>query len=231
MTGKSWAPVIEAAAGRTPLGDGRFAAPDIRGHGTSSAAQPITLEAVVGDVAELISPGATVAGYSMGGRIALHVALFLGARVKRLVLIGASPGIGDARERKERRLADERLAEELEQLPIDQLADRWALHAQHVLAGQSDRVRALAHADRLRNEPDALARALRALGPGALPQLWDRLGELRMPVVLVVGEHDLKFRLIAEQMAERIVECRVRVVQGTGHAVHLEAPDAIADEL
>ena len=57
---------------------------------------PVTLEAVVADIAELAPPAFTLAGYSMGGRIALHVALALPDRVGRLVLIGASPGIADA---------------------------------------------------------------------------------------------------------------------------------------
>ena len=66
-----------------------------------------------------------------------------------------------------------------------------------MLAGQPPDVAAAAHADRLRNTPAGLARALRGLGTGALPSLWDRLGELPMPVTLVVGERDEKFRAIA----------------------------------
>src|SRR5438270_590457 len=78
------------------------------------------------------------------------------------------------------------------------------------------------HADRLRNTPAGLAGALRGLGTGALPALWDRLGELAMPVTLVVGERDEKFRSIAEQMASGIAGAEVVVVAGAGHAVHLE---------
>jgi 2-succinyl-6-hydroxy-2,4-cyclohexadiene-1-carboxylate synthase len=161
-------------------------------------------------------------GYSMGGRIALHVALALSERVERLVLIGASPGIADPKERMERREADDRLADEIEHSTIQEFADRWG--ANPVLAGQPEWIRA----DRLRSAPAGLARALRGLGTGALPSLWDRLGELRMPVVLVVGEHDEKFRAIAEQMASALPRSDVVVVPGVGHAVHLEAPDAVA---
>ena len=56
-----------------------------------------------------------------------------------------------------------------------------------------------------------------------MPPLWDRLGELTMPVTLVVGERDAKFRAIAERMGAPVV-----VVPGAGHAVHLEAPAAVA---
>ena len=85
------------------------------------------------------------------------------------------------------------------------------------------------HADRLRNTPAGLARALRGLGTGALPSLWDRLGELTMPVVLVVGERDEKFPAIAVQMAGAIERSEVVVVAGAGHAVHLEAPAGVAE--
>jgi 2-succinyl-6-hydroxy-2,4-cyclohexadiene-1-carboxylate synthase len=277
-TGASWEPVTRA------LGERYTAiAPDIRGHGAAANAVPVTLEAVVNDVAAAAPPEGTftLVGYSMGGRIALHVALAealreapseavgearseavgearsqslgkassqslgeapsqsLGkalseavgearsARVDRLVLIGASPGIADDGERADRRAADERLAEEMQRSPdIDALARRWA--ETPLLAGQPARVRESVHADRLRNTPGGLARALRGLGAGALPPVWDGLTALAMPVALVVGERDTKFRGIASQMAARIPHSELVVVPGCGHAVHLEAPAAVA---
>jgi pimeloyl-ACP methyl ester carboxylesterase len=85
------------------------------------------------------------------------------------------------------------------------------------------------HADRLRNHPLGLARALRGLGTGALSPLWDRLGAVGMPVALVVGERDEKFGAIAAQMASALPDAEVIVVPGAGHAVHLEAPEAVAE--
>ena len=73
-----------------------------------------------------------------------------------------------------------------------------------------------------------LARALRGLGTGALPSLWDRLGELRMPVVLVVGERDPRFRVTARRIAGAAADAALVVVSGAGHAVHLEAPARVA---
>jgi 2-succinyl-6-hydroxy-2,4-cyclohexadiene-1-carboxylate synthase len=162
----------------------------------------------------------------MGGRLALHAALAWGGQVERLVLIGASPGIADRAEREERRRADERLAAEIEGLSIEEFARRWARTP--VLAGLPEETLARAHSDRLRSSPAGLARALRGLGTGALPSLWTRLGELRVPVSIVVGERDQKFRAIAHEMAEGIPEAAVIVEPGTGHAVHLEAPEAVA---
>ena len=223
-TGASWEPVLAALGERY-----RAIAPDIRGHESASRARPLTLDAVIGDVAVLTQDRFTLVGYSLGGRIALHAALALRRRVERLVLIGASPGIADPAQRAARRAADERLAAEIEAATIEEFATRWA--ATPVLEGQSPEVKAAAHADRLRSTPAGLAAALRGLGTGALPSLWERLGELSMPVVLIVGERDEKFRAIGQRMARELSRVELVVVADIGHAVHLEAPERITAQL
>ena len=220
-TGASWARTAAALPERY-----RPVAPDLRGHGSAGAVRPVSLAAVLGDLAALPAERFMLAGYSMGGRIALHAALAMPERVGRLVLIGASPGLAAAGERAARAAADEQLASELEASTIEAFARRWAQTP--VLAGLPDEVAAEVHADRLRSEPAGLAAALRGLGTGTLPSLWERLGELAMPVTLVVGERDAKFRAIASEMAARLPDAPVVVVPGAGHAVHLEAPEAVA---
>jgi 2-succinyl-6-hydroxy-2,4-cyclohexadiene-1-carboxylate synthase len=220
-TGASWDEVTTALAERY-----RPVAPDIRGHGSASSRRPVTLAGVIADVGALAPASFELAGYSMGGRLALHVAFALPGRVSRLTLIGASPGIDDPGARAERRAADERLAGETETMTIEDFAERWAQTP--VLADQPPAVRAAAVRDRLCSTPGGLAAALRGLGTGALPSLWDRLGELTVPVELVVGERDHKFRVTAEAMAAALPAVRLRVVRGAGHAVHLEDPAAVA---
>jgi 2-succinyl-6-hydroxy-2,4-cyclohexadiene-1-carboxylate synthase len=51
---------------------------------------------------------------------------------------------------------------------------------------------------------------------------------VRVPVTLVVGERDAKFRDVAERMAPLLRDGRVVVAPGAGHAVHLEAPGEVA---
>jgi 2-succinyl-6-hydroxy-2,4-cyclohexadiene-1-carboxylate synthase len=147
-------------------------------------------------------------------------------RVDRLILIGASPGLADPAQQQARRAADEQLADELERSSIDEFARRWA--AEPVLAGQPAAIAAAANTDRLRSTPAGLAAALRGLGTGFLPSLWGRLPELRVPVALLVGERDEKFRVVATEMAGLIATADVVVVSGAGHAAHLEAPEAVA---
>jgi 2-succinyl-6-hydroxy-2,4-cyclohexadiene-1-carboxylate synthase len=204
----------------------RALAPDIRGHGAATERRPVDLEHVVADLSELTPESFTLVGYSMGGRIALHVGLALAPSVVRLVLIGASPGIADPDERAQRRAADERLASEIERSTIEEFAAGWARTP--VLSGQPTAVADAVHADRLRNAPAGLARALRGLGTGALPSLWGRLGELALPTTLIAGERDRKFTALAQAMGRAMPRAEVVIVPGAGHAVHLEAPDAVA---
>ena len=222
-TGASWDPVVAA------LGESyRAFAPDIRGHGSARDREPVALDGVIEDVAGLAPARFTLVGYSMGGRLALHAALApaLKPRIDRLVLIGASPGIADPVERQARRADDDVLAEQVEGMTIEQFAERWAQTP--VLAGQPPAVAAAVHADRLRSTPTGLARALRGLGTGALPSLWERLREVRAPATLIAGERDEKFRAIATEMARELQDARVAVIPDAGHAVHLEAPAPVA---
>jgi 2-succinyl-6-hydroxy-2,4-cyclohexadiene-1-carboxylate synthase len=221
-TGRSWDRVIAAL----PDG-GDTIAPDLRGHGDAADARPVTLEAVIDDIDGTAPDPFTLVGYSMGGRIALHAAFGLSDRVRRLVLIGASPGLKTAAARAERRAVDEKLAEHAEHETIEQFAVRWARTP--LLADQPDAIRAAVQADRLRNRPAGLAAALRGLGTGTLPSLWPRLRSLELPVELIVGDRDVKFREIAQRMAEELPDARVVVVPDAGHAVHAEAPGAVAD--
>ena len=223
LTGRSWAPVLERLEGAEAI------AADLRGHGAARDRRPIDFASVAADVAAAAPEGATLCGYSLGGRVALRAALDHPGGFGRLVLIGASPGIADPDEREARRRADEALAGPLEGMTIDSFAREWEEHG--VLASQPPEVRALARADRLRNDPRALAAALRGLGSGAMEPLWDRLGALDVPVTLVAGERDEKFVAIGRAMAERIADAELVVVDGVGHAVGLERPEAVAELL
>jgi pimeloyl-ACP methyl ester carboxylesterase len=58
--------------------------------------------------------------------------------------------------------------------------------------------------------------------------LWERLGELRMPVLVLAGERDAKFTALARRLAAALPAARLRLVPGAGHALPLEAPAAVA---
>lgn len=164
-------------------------------------------------------------GYSMGGRMALHIAVAAGPRLALLILESASPGLRTADERAARVAADEKLAEMLEREGITAFVDRWEqaplfASQQHlpptVLQAQRDQ--------RLRSNPLGLAASLRGAGTGAQDPLHARLPTLAVPTLLIVGESDAKFRAIAQEMQQALPQAELVVVAGAGHAVHLEAP-------
>lgn len=164
-------------------------------------------------------------GYSMGGRLTLELALSRPDLVPALVLLGASPGIADPQERAARRGADELLATELESDGVEPFLARWL--AQPMFANVPADAAGLAA--RYEGSPTGLAAALRSLGTGSQPNRWDDLGALSMPVLLVAGDDDVKFRAIADEMAECIGEnARATVMPGRGHAAFLEDPAGFA---
>ncbi len=164
-------------------------------------------------------------GYSMGGRVALHAALQPATPVVGLVLIGATAGLEDATERADRRAADEALAVRLLDEGLPTFIDRWL--DLPLFAGLSEEQ--AAKAQRLTNRPQGLAASLRNCGTGTQEPLWSSLASLSMPVLVVTGEQDDKFRAIGQRMVSAMTgsDAELASVPGT-HAVHLERPKETA---
>jgi 2-succinyl-6-hydroxy-2,4-cyclohexadiene-1-carboxylate synthase len=200
---------------------------DLPGHGDlSSYNRPITFAACVQEVLAAAPERFALCGYSMGGRIAQQVALAAPERLSRLVLVSTSPGIEDSAERATRRTADRQLAGELERLPFEDFIEGW--NAQSLFAEDSTEVGALAREDQLRNDPYALATAMRGIGTGEMGPLWQRLGELTMPVRLLAGDRDAKFVALAERMRARLPAGAQLALVAGGHRLPLENPSGLA---
>ncbi|HKF92356.1 MAG TPA: alpha/beta fold hydrolase [Acidimicrobiia bacterium] len=172
---------------------------------------------------------AVYCGYSMGGRLCLHLALDRPDLVRGLVVLSASPGIADDAERAARRDADEKLAREIESDGVDAFLDRWL--RQPLFATLPPDAAGL-DARRAGNTVATLTHALRALGPGAQEPLWDRLGDLEPLFVPAAGVLDEKYVDIAFEMAARVgPDVHPVLIGGAGHAAHLENPEAVASLL
>ena len=226
-SGRSWDELVAAAsaAGFTAI------APDLPGHGgTASWAARATVERTADDLAALLRAlgheRAHVVGYSMGARIALGLAIAHPACVARLVLEAASAGIVDAGERSARRASDEQRARDLERDGIVRFVDAW--EAMPVLAGEARLAagaRASLRAIRLGHDPAGLATSLRGAGHGAMEPIHVRLGAISSPTLVIVGGDD-PARDRAAAVAAGIIGARLAVIDGVGHAPHLEAPAA-----
>ncbi len=204
--------------------DAEVARVDLPGHGGSADVRLDFVEtaAAIGGVGRR----ATYVGYSMGGRLFLRLALDRPDLVTGLVLLGASPGVADPAQRAERRRSEKRLAADI--LDSGDVGFLYGALAQP--AFETVRPRPTDLAVRRTNPVDGLAAALDALGTGSQEPLWDRLGQLTMPTLLVAGERDAKFVDIARRMdAATGPNVRTAFVPESGHAVHLDQPAACVE--
>jgi 2-succinyl-6-hydroxy-2,4-cyclohexadiene-1-carboxylate synthase len=215
QTGATWRPIVERFQDRFEV-----VTVDCPGHGGSSAvrADLPTAASLLGRV----GGRATYIGYSMGGRLALHLALARPDLVERLVLLGATPGIADADERMKRREADQDLADAIEAQGVDAFLDVWL--GQPLFSTLPREAAAIE--ERRRNTAEGLASSLRLCGTGVQDDLRPRLNGLGMPVLVVAGGRDAKFSTIGRELAEAIHTATFATMPAAGHAAHLEQPDA-----
>lgn len=218
------------------FGDMRTIAPESLGHGRSDAPSDparYRMERCIEDLTAILDSFGerriNVLGYSMGGRIALALALSHPERVAALILESASPGLASDAERRTRQAADEALADFIEREGMDRFVARW--ESQPLFASQqrlAEAVRARLRTQRLAGNPLGLAGSLRGLGTGAQPSFWDQLSTLAPPTMVICGALDEKFVAIGAKMAAANPRIRLESVPDAGHAVHLEQPAAFA---
>jgi 2-succinyl-6-hydroxy-2,4-cyclohexadiene-1-carboxylate synthase len=218
-TGRHWDRVVAA------LGRGRVAAAALN----LADADPVTPDAVAALVAARAPRRFVLAGYSMGGRVALHVALEMPERVARLVLVSASAGIEDADARARRRGADDALADEIERRGVEWFIGHW--RTVPLFADDPSWLADEVAEDERRCAPAQLAACLRGLGPGSMTPMWDRLGELAMPVAILAGERDPRYVEEGRRLAAAVPGATLEIVAGAGHRLALEAPGAVARAL
>ena len=223
QNGRSWLETIS----RMPQG-WMWIVPDLRGHGKTRT-QPgavCTMEACTRDLEMLWDHlGMTrthLAGYSMGGRLALHVAARRPQRILSLLTIGAHAGL-EEEARAGRRLGDDALAHRIENDGFEEFINYWS--GLPLFAGLERRgpsFVAQVRAERMNNRVAGLAESLRGMGAGAMRPVWDELAGVRCPCTFVAGQLDHGYVASARRLAGSVPNGRVVIVQRAGHAVHME---------
>ena len=191
-------------------------------------------QASINQIADEISDSAIVIGYSMGARLALGVALENPQRCVGLVFASGSPGLEHVEAREQRWKADQKIAQELEQLTQESLQpflERW--YQVDVFAATPQGIRDAEIVRKCKRFSSDWAKILRANSVSDQPNYWPRLSELSMPTAVVAGELDEKYRKIVVRFDQEHGSGNVSktVVSDCGHIVHRQQPETLVQTI
>jgi 2-succinyl-6-hydroxy-2,4-cyclohexadiene-1-carboxylate synthase len=229
QSGRSWHEVISLM----PAG-WKWVVPDLRGHGETRVrpGAPSTMDACTADLETLWEhlgiERTHLVGYSMGGRLALHIAAARPERILSLLTIGAHAGL-DEEAREGRRRGDEALAQRIEKDGLEAFVNYWSgLPMFEGLERRGPSFVAQMRAARMDNHVAGLAESLRGMGAGAMRPVWQNLARVTCPCTFVAGQLDHGYAASARRLAASVPSGRVVIVQRAGHTVHQERPEAFA---
>lgn len=172
-------------------------------------------------------------GYSMGGRLALYLTIYFPQYFHKVVLESASAGLRTAAEKSDRLAKDQKLATELEHLKHHDFRlflENW--YQQSIFASLRSHPNFPQMLEkRLNNSPAQLAKSLRNLSIGMQPSLWEKLSENEVPLLLLVGELDLKFVQVNQQMQQLCKLSQLQIVPNCGHNIHFENPNLFIEKI
>lgn len=223
----TWAPFLDAWPGFSLI------TVDLLGHGHSDySTDPdrYRMEYCVADLVAVLNTleieRVAVLGYSMGGRVALHLALYAPGRLWGLIVESASPGIAETAARVTRIQSDAVLAEFIEREGVVAFVDRWqSLSLFATQARLPAATRDALRRQRLDNNPTGLANSLRGLGTGMQKSVLERLGAVECPALLLAGALDNTYCEFAHRMARALPYGWIEIAPDAGHTVHLEQPE------
>ena len=193
----------------------------------------------------------TLLGHSWGTVLALEYALRYPTRVSRLVLMNPAPAssadaallrkayttqLGDLMERQ--RAIVSSLA--YQQADPETVAERYRIHFAHALA-KPEHYEALMRAMRaafIAQGPTGILKA-RAVEDRLMADTWQqpsydlmpRLASLRLPTLVLWGDHDFIPREISEHLVRSLPQARLITLEDCGHFAYLECPAAVRTAL
>ena len=189
---------------------------DMRGHGASDYPQDqaaYSEEATVADMAALLdavgAEQAIIGGLSLGGYMSLAFHRAHPKRTRALLIIDTGPGYKN-----------------------DQARDGWNANAirraeQLEAAGLGDVSKASAEVRQARHrDATGLARAARGMLTQRDARVIESLPGVGVPSVVIVGAQDTPFLAASDYMAAKIPGAKKIVIEGAGHSVNIDKPEA-----
>lgn len=226
--------LLGAPASMGPLAEalawpGGVLAPVLPGHGLSPGAVPESFDAAVEELGLSIPRGALLLGYSFGGRLAIALAARASSAIRGALVVGAHLGFVSEAERALRVAWEDEMAQHLRSGDLASFVDRWekleVFETQRALAPE---LAAAQRRVRLGHQPGAIAEVFERLGTGRMPDLRLRLGALELPLTYVAGSLDPRYVAMGAEAAALSPRVEAVVVERVGHNVTLEAPKELA---
>lgn len=209
---------------------------DLPGHGKTKVigddeqyTMPKTADAIVDLLDQLNIVQAYLVGYSMGGRLALYLAIHYPNRFPKVVIESGSPGLKTEGERSTRVQRDFALAKQLE-TNFEQFLNEWYEQPLFQSFKQHPQFEQILK-QRLCNDSVKLAKSLRLMSTGMQSSLWEELESYHNSLLLLVGERDHKFITINQEMTTLCEVAKLVIVPQAGHNIQFENPEAFATQL
>jgi 2-succinyl-6-hydroxy-2,4-cyclohexadiene-1-carboxylate synthase len=211
---------------------GKTLAVDLIGHGKSPKPDDVAaykmsacIDQILALLDKLVIRTVWLVGYSMGGRVALTLAVRHPERVAGIILQSTSPGLESAQARAARVKEDTDLAEGILAWGVSVFVEQWLEKPMFSdLKKLSPDQQAAQRAQRLRNHPVGLANSLRGMGTGSMDPVWDKIVGLRMPALILAGGNDIKFVETAKRMQALLPHAQLHLFSGAGHTPHVTDP-------
>ena len=204
---------------------------DLLGHGQTEGAElhyRFSVKEQVADLYKLISEQLNIPvflyGYSMGARLALQLALHHPDIIQGLILESGTFGIESETERQARQALDASRADQI-MGNFEGFLKEW--ESMPMFKSET----AAIDSEQKNQNPVWMSNSLLGFGTGTIPCVRDRLPELASPTQLIVGEQDAKFVSINQTMNKEIPSSELSIVEKTGHRVHSEKPDIVAETI
>ncbi|MFK7895475.1 MAG: alpha/beta fold hydrolase [Myxococcota bacterium] len=210
---------------------------DLRGHGLSESPEgegAYSIEHVVSDllaVAEATTPDVpfVAAGLSFGGLASLHFATRHLDRVAALALIDSGPGFKNKEAAEAWAAQVERTASFLENRGFEDFVNGRAGTTCIGLKPEQAAAKAAAQAIIAQKVPGVARFGREVSGPA--PSAIDALGDLEVPAIVIVGEHDKAFLRAGEVMAAKLPQAEHVVIPDAGHIVNLDQTEHFNREI